>query len=535
MRLRRLAATALTGVILATAGCGDLVEHAPPGYFSAYITEPEHTLIPGDTTENQGNRILRALFTPLVQFNDETAEVEYTGGAESITSSDNINWTVKLKPGWTFHNGEAVTASSYVDAWDYTALSTNGQGSSSFFANIDGFEDLQGDKNNPPRTTAMKGLRVVDDLTFTVRLNTPFAIYPLTLGYTAFMPLPKIFYRDPKAFGRKPIGNGPFKADGDWQRGVGFTLSRYDQYAGPQKAKAKGMQFRVYTEGLTAYTDMQAGALDIQLDLPEDAYENAKAEFGSAYLERPRPDITSLGFPLYDRRYADVRVRQAISMAIDREAITRVIFSGTRTPATSYGSAVVSGYRKGACGKWCELHADEANKLLDEAHFDRSQPIDLWFNSGVGHETWMQAIGNQLQSNLGVKYRLKSLPFSQILPLQDQKGMTGPFRSGWVMDYPSIYNFLESLYGTVALPPGGSNYVFHVNPAFDDLLREGNKAHTIEQATQNYQKAEDLLFKDFPAAPLFYEVNQAVHSKRVSNVKITIQDTIDWANVEVSG
>ncbi|AKC38483.1 peptide ABC transporter DppA [Mycolicibacterium phlei] len=537
MKFVRLATVlVITVAALMPAGCGDLATHAPAGYFSAFITEPRNPLVPGNTTENQGARILRSLFTALVEFNSDTAAVEYSGAAESITSTNNVNWTIKLKPSWTFHNGEPVTAQSYVDAWNYTALSTNAQGSSSFFANIDGFDDLQGDSqtNAPPRETKMRGLQFVDDLTFTVRLSAPFAIFPMTLGYNAFLPLPKVFYQDPQKFGVHPIGNGPFKADTDWVRGVGFTLSRYDQYPGPKKAKGKGIEFRVYTELRTAYTDMQAGSLDIQLDLPEDAFENAKAEFGDAYLERQRSDITSLGFPLYDQRYADPRVRKAISMAIDREVISSVIFSGTQTPASSYGSPAIFDFRKGACGKLCELHVEEANKLLDEAGFDRSQPVDLWFNSGAGHEGWVQAIGHQLQSNLGLSYRLKTLPFSQILPLQDQKGMTGPFRDGWVMDYPSIYNFLDSLYGTVALPPRGSNHTFYSNPEFDKLLRQGNSAPTIEEANRGYQKAEDLLFKDFPAAPLFYGVNQAVHSNRVSNVKIGINDCIEWADVQVA-
>lgn len=537
MRLRRSAVTALVGLLAmlggGTTACGDLVTPAPPGYFSAYITEPERPLIPANTTENQGGRILHALFTTLVEYSDDTADLEYTGVAEAITSNDKVNWTIKLKPGWTFHNGEPITASSYVDAWNYAAASVHAFGAASFFANIAGYEDLQGDRAQPAKATKMWGLRVVDDRTFTVHLNTPFAIYPLTLGYSAFLPLPKAFYHDPVAYGRRPIGNGPFKADGDWVRGVGFSLSRYDDYAGPHKAKAKGMQFRVYTETLTAYTDMQAGALDIQQDLPEEAFENARAEFGDAYLERPRPDITSLGFPLYDKRFADPRVRKAISMAIDREAIAKVIFSGTRQPASSYASPALNGFREGACGELCELHVDKANELLDEAGFDRGRPVDLWFNSGASNDTWVQAIGNQLQKNLHVQYRMRSLPFSQYLPLQDQKGMTGPFRSSWIMDYPSIYNFLDSLYGTAALPPRGSNYVFYSNSDFDKLLAAGNKEPTIERATEKYQEAEDLLFRDLPAAPLFYGLDQAVHSKRVRNVKINVTGCIEWSDVEV--
>ena len=113
------------------------------------------------------------------------------------------------------------------------------------------------------------------------------------------------------SFGRKPIGNGPFQADTEWVPGRGITLSRYDNYAGQDKAKSRGVILRVYTELSTAYTDVLAGNLDILKNLPPDAYASAKDIFGDRYLEHPSPDITSLGFPLYDPRYADVRgIRQ---------------------------------------------------------------------------------------------------------------------------------------------------------------------------------------------------------------------------------
>lgn len=505
------------------------------GIYSIYIAEPENPLVPGNTTESEGSQVLEALFTPLVTFNDDDNSVEYNGVAESVESEDNTTWTITLKDGWTFHDGTPVTAESYTKAWSYNALSTNAFGASYFFDNVVGYDDLQGTDGAEPAATELSGLEVVDETTFTVELDEPFAIFPLTLGYLAFDPLPEAFYADPDAFGARPIGNGPFMATEDFVPGQGFTVSKYEDYAGDNAAQSEGVQFKVYTEVSTGYNDVQAGGLDVMLDLPEDAWATARDTFGENYAERARPDITSLGFPTYDPRFQDPNVRKAFSMAIDRQAIATAIFTDTRTPAGSFASPVVDGYREDACGASCELDADEANRLLDEAGFDRSQPVELWFNAGAGHDSWMTAVGNQIRENLGVDYALRGdLQFAQYLPLQDAQGMTGPFRSGWIMDYPSIYNFLSPTYSSSALPPAGSNVTFYSNPEFDAALAEGNNAEDVDAATEDYQRAEDILIEDMPAAPLFYGLNQAVWSDNVSDVKIDNRGNIVLEDVVVN-
>jgi ABC-type oligopeptide transport system substrate-binding subunit len=289
----------------------------------------------------------------------------------------------------------------------------------------------------------------------------------------------------------------------------------------------------VYTEQNTAYTDLQGGSVDVMDTLPPDAIVSAEQEFGDRFIETPQGDITSLGFPTYDQRFADPNVRKAFSMAIDRQAISDAIFSGTRTPATSYISPVVPGHRDDACDV-CVLDVEEANRLLDEAGFDRSTPVDLWFNAGAGHEEWMQAVGNQIRENLGIEYQLRGdLQQSEFLPLKDAQGMTGPFRDAWIMDYPVAENFLGPLYSSAALPPAGSNYTFYSNPEFDRLLTEANGADTEEAAVQGYQAAEDVLLADLPSAPLFYRLNQGAHSENVDNVIIDAFGRIDAAAVEV--
>ncbi|MGY2003611.1 peptide ABC transporter substrate-binding protein [Blastococcus sp. SYSU DS1024] len=510
------------------------------GSYSIYVGEPENALIPGNTTESEGHQIISGLWTGLVEYAAD-GEVEYTGVAESIESEDNTTWTVELKEGWTFHDGTPVTAQSFVDAWNYTAYSPNAQGASYFFSNILGYDDLQaptddeGNVTGDPAAQEMSGLEVIDENTFEVTLATPFAQFPVTVGYNAFWPLPEAFFEDPEGFGRQPIGNGAFEATEEFVPGQGFTVTRYEDYAGEDAPVAEQVEFRVYADLNTGYNDLQAGNLDVLPDLPPDAIASAEDVLGDRFLEAPSSGFTYLGYPTYDERFSDPQVRQALSMAVDRQAISDAIFAGSREPADAYVAPVVDGYREGVC-EYCELDVEQANQLLDEAGFDRSQPIELWFNAGAGHDAWVQAVGNQLRENVGVDYVLRGeLDFAEYLPLLDEQGVTGPFRLGWSMDYPSPQNYLEPLYSTAALPPAGSNATFYSNPEFDALIQQGNSAESNEEAIEYYNQAEDILLQDMPIIPMFFDVEQAAHSENVSDVVIDVFGDIDLKKVTPQG
>ena len=531
-----LVATAVAGAMLLSAcggggddgGSGGGSGGGGGGTFSAYIGEPENPLVPGNTTESEGSKVITALWTGLVTFSQE-GEVEYNGVAESIESEDNQNWTVTLKDGWTFHDGTPVDAQSFVDAWNYTANPQNAQDGASYLSRIEGYQALQ-----DGTATELSGLTVEDDTTFTVRLAAPFTLFPAVVGYQTFYPLPDVFFEDPAAFGTNPVGNGPFQADSEFVPGQGMTLTRFEDYAGDDVAQADGMEFIVYADQATAYTDAQDGNVDIVDVIPPDVIEEAESVFGDGFIRTEVSQITYLGFPTYDPRFADPRVRQAISMAIDREAIGTAIFSGTRTPADSFIAPVVEGYREGAC-EYCTLDVDQANELLDAAGFDRSQPVDLWFNAGAGHDAWMEAVGNQLRQNIGVDFQLRGdLDFAQYLPLGEEKGWTGPFRYGWSFDYPAAESYLTPLFATASQPPAGSNFSFYSNPEVEALIAEGDQAATEEEAIEAYQAAEDLIAEDMPMAPLFFTEIQTVHTENVDNVRIDLFQHPVWSEVTVN-
>jgi oligopeptide transport system substrate-binding protein len=523
---------------------GSSGEPVPGGEFSAEICEPR-ALTPGNGNDVCSAEVLAAVFSPLLDYDTRNGEAPILIGdeaprahAQSVSSDDQQTWTITLKEGWTFHDGTPVTAQSYVDAWNYAAYGPNAQNNASFFANIEGYASLQCGTNPegeadcqgfPPTSQQMSGLRAIDNRTIEVRLSAPFSQFPLTIGYTAFYPLPQAFFAAPDAFNEKPIGDGPFMIEGSWRHNQGIRVVRYPGYAG-KPAIAGAVNFQIYDDLETAFTDLRAGNLDIMDRTPRSQIPTAAQQLGDRFQRFPASAFTYLAFPLYDPRFANPDLRRAISMAIDREALTSTVRPDS-VPADSFVSPVVAGYREGACGQWCQFDPERARQLLARAGGWNGELV-LWFNSDGDHAVWMEGLANQLRQNLGIQnIRFETLLFAQLLNLERDKGITGPFRSGWVMDYPSPQNYLQPLFGT----GGSSNYTYYSKPAFDEALSQGNAAGTIADGLRFYQRAEDMLVQDLPGVPLFFDVWIASWSERIENVHVDPFERMNLADIVVIG
>lgn len=530
VRPARWGAATLAALLAATAcggsggkGKGDA---GPDASYSVALTEPDH-LTPGNTSSSYAIDVLNGVFDTLVVLDPKDGH-PVMQAAQSVTSTDQRTWTIKLRAGQTFQNGEKVTAQSFVDAWNAAAYGPNAWANNYYFTNVEGYADLNPeDGTSTPKTKTLSGLKVVDDLTFTVKLDAPFSPFPMTLAYMGFAPLPKAAFTDPKKFDVHPIGNGPFEMDGDWQHNQQISLKKYAGYKGPRPAAAGGVDFKIYANKDTAWTDFQAGQVDYVVNIPPAHIPQAKRLLGDRLVSTPSGTMDYLGFPTFDKRFADPRLRKAFSMAIDRKAIVDAVYNGAYQPMGSLLAPNVPGYRKDACGEACTYDPAKAKQLLARAG-GFNGPLELWFaNSDATYEQWMTAVANELKQNLGIQQiTFRKIPAADYSSTLSGKKESGPYRQNWVMDYPNAQDYLQPMWGD-------GNKMGWKSQKFLDLVRQGNEAADSASAIRFYQQAEDVALQEMPMVPLWNWTDYSAYSERLQNVKVDPYITLHLDQISV--
>ncbi|MFE9093876.1 ABC transporter substrate-binding protein [Streptomyces sp. NPDC007264] len=517
-------AAAAAAAALATAACGGGADAGSvPGVLSSSWGDPQNPLEPANTNEVQGGKVLDMVFRGLKRYNPRTGAAENML-AERIETSDSQTFAITVKDGWRFSNGEPVTAASFVDAWNYGAALRNNQKNAYFFGYIEGYDKVHPDTGTQTADT-LSGLRVTGPRTFTVKLGQRFSGFPDTLGYAAFAPLPRAFFDHHAAWLKRPVGNGPYLVR-SYTRGFLMSLRRWDGYPGEDKARNNGVDLKVYTDSNTAYTDLTAGNLDLVDDVPAAQLRNVKADLGDRYINTPAGIIQTLAFPFYDPRWnrpGTEKVRTGLSMAIDREEITRTIFHGTRTPATDWTSPVLGaqgGFKDGLCGDACRYDPGRARKLVRQGGGLPGGQVRITYNADTGsHREWVDALCNSINNALGDDRACVGNPIGTFADFRGRIGrhrMPGPFRAGWQMDYPLIQNFLQPLYYTGA----SSNDGTWSDQDFDRLVDQANAQTDQAASVRLFQRAEEVLRDHMAAIPLWYQNGSAGYSARLSHVAL---------------
>ncbi|WP_083511192.1 peptide ABC transporter substrate-binding protein [Microbacterium sp. XT11] len=501
-------------------GAGEGGKTDPDAIITTNGSEPENPLIPTNTNEVGGGKILDEIFAGLIYYDADGKPVNDM--AEKITTEDPQHLTVELKEGQKFTNGEEVTADNFIKAWNEGAKASNKHLSSYFFEDIEGFswdEDSE-----------LTGLQQVDDYTFTIALNKPASDFALRLGYSAFYPLPDVAFEDMAAFGENPIGNGPYKLDGDgaWQHDVKIDLVRNDDYQGGRKAANGGLTINFYATQEAAYADLQSNKVDVIDAIPAISLPTFQDDLGDRAVNQPSAVFQSFTIGQFLPHFSGeegILRRQAISMSIDRDQITEKIFSGTRTPAKDFTSPVIAGWSDSVPGnEVLEYNPEKAKELWAEA--DKISPWDgefqIAYNSDGGHQEWVDAVTNQIKNTLGIEASGAPYPtFAVIREQVNNRTIKTAARSGWQADYPGLYNFLGPLYATNA----GSNDGDYSNPKFDELLAAGISNPDADAQIEDFTKAQEILFNDLPAIPLWYSNVTGGYSENVDNV------TFGWNSV----
>lgn len=517
-----LAATTLAFGLVSCSDSGDGASGGEGGgnYVLANGTEPQNPLIPANTNEVGGGRLVDLLYSGLVYY-DAEGKI-HNEVAESIELEGDKTWRVTLEDGWTFADGTPVTSSSFVDAWNHAVK--NSQLSAYFFEPILGYEE---------GAESMEGLQVVDDKTFTIELNQPEADFPQRLGYSAFYPLPPEALEDEAAFGENPNGNGPYTL-AEWNHNQDATLVPNEEYDGERTPQNEGVKFIFYANFDAAYNDLLAGNLDVLDEIPDTSFATFEEELGDRAVNQPSALNQTFTIPERLEHWSGEEGklrREAISHAINREEITETIFQGTRTPASDFTSPVLPGYNGDVPG----------NEVLD---YDPEKAKDLWaqadeispftgeftlsYNSDGGHQAWVDAVTNSIRNTLGIE--ALGNPYPDFKSLRDDvtgRTIEGAFRTGWQADYPSLGNFLGPLYGTGA----GSNDGDYSNPEFDAKITEAAGAESPEAAAPIYNEAQEILFRDLPVIPLWYQNTVGGSADTVDNVVFSWKDVPVYYNI----
>lgn len=484
-------------------------------YVLARGVEPQNPLVPGNTNENGGGRIVDNIYSGLVYYDGEGKA--HNELAESIELEGDKTYRVTLKDAkWS--DGSPVTAEDFVKAWNYTV--ENALLGSYFFEPILGYEEGKPE---------MEGLKVVDDKTFTIELNQPEADFASRLGYSAYFPMHPSAYDDIDAYGESPISNGPYKL-AEWNHNQDALIVPNEEYQGEREAQNDGVNFVFYAQQDAAYADLLAGNLDVLDEIPDSAFATFEDELGDRAVNQPSAVFQSFTIPERLEHFSGEEGklrRAALSRAIDRQQITDTIFQGTRTPATDFTSPVIPGHSDSLEGaEVLQYDPEEAKRLWAEA--DAISPFtgefSISYNADGGHQAWADAVANSIRNTLGIEAVGNAYPdFKSLRDDVTNRTINGAFRTGWQADYPSLGNFLGPLYGTGA----GSNDGDYSNAKFDQLLKDAANSGDIESATPIYNQAQEILLTDLPAIPLWYSNVTGGSSENVDNV------TFSWKSQPV--
>jgi oligopeptide transport system substrate-binding protein len=498
-------------------GGGDA--QAQGGTLTAQLTEPSALAPAQDCYESECSSVLNLINDPLVSVDLDSGELVYDGLLESVETQDNRVFTVNIKPNRTFHNGEPVNADAFIRAWNYSADPKNEMDTTGFLSKIEGYGKGQ----------ELSGLRKVDDMTFEVTLAEPFQLFPTTMSYSnAFAPIAQECFDNLKKCNESPIGTGAYQMNGVWQHSQAINVSRWNGYQGEQTANPDNINFQMTTDLVSAWRAFQGGQIDIT-ELDPTIYQEAKASEGDRVMLSETGNWSYLGYPTETAPYDDPQMRQALSMAFDRQLIIDQVLNGIYAPAEGIVPPAIPGSQENAC-EYCQYDPERAKQLFQQAGGQPGMTVNLWFNAGSGHDPWVEAIGNQLKQNLGVEFQLQAREWAQYLEVLDAGDFTGPFRLGWLPDYPAAENYLRPIVAT----GGDSNYTGYSSNEVDNLIAQGDQAETTEEAQQFYQQAENAALQDMPLMPLWVSQAPTVYADNLENVSYNLMDEVPLNEVVVN-
>lgn len=467
------------------------------------------------------NRIDGDIFEGLVT--EDPKDNPIPGQAASWTiSPDQKVYTFKLRDGIKWSDGQPVTAQDFVFAFQRLMDPKTAAQYAYLQYTIHNAEKIN---KGEIKDLTQLGVKAIDDKTLEITLEnpTPYFLNAL-MHYTAY-PLPKHVV-DAKGDAwvkvENIVTNGPYKPV-EWVPGSHVSNVKNDQYYDAKDVKIDKVNFYTLEDQSAALKRYRAGEFDILTSFPADQYEWIQKNLpGQAHV------VPFLGTYYYVMNatkppFNDKRVRQALSMAVNREVIGPKILGTGELPMYSWVPPGTANYGTPAYVSWKDepykQKVEEAKKLLKDAGYGPDHPLkaQLRYNTNDNHKRIAVAIA-AMWKPLGVDIELYNTE-TKVHYDEMQRGEVQIGRAGWLADYNDPINFLNLLSTGVEM-----NYGRWSNKDYDALIKQGNEEIDLTKRAEIYKKAEQLALDDSAAIPIYYYVSQNIVAPKVEGFVDNIQD-----------
>ena len=525
---RRTAMRLALGTAVALSLAAPLAAQTAPSEGSVYVrgnTADPETLDQHKTSTTYEANVLRDLYEGLVIY-DAAAQV-VPGVAESWeVSDDGLTYTFTLREDAKWSNGDAITAEDFVYSLQRIMTPETGAKYANILYPIAGAEAVNKGEAEPDTM----GVTAIDERTLEIKLENPTPFFLELLTHQTGLPVHRPSVEEHGADFVRPenmVTNGAYTLQ-EFTPNQQIVVVKNPEFHAADSVMIDEVRFIPTEDRSAALRRFQAGELLSNNDVPQEQIEFMETELGPEQF-RVSPYLGTYYYSIKADKepFSDPKVRQALSMAIDREFLADEI-APAFLPAYSFVPAGIANYGDGADapkfafdGESMLDREDEAKRLLEEAGFGPDNPleVEISYNTSENHKNIATAIAD-MWAPLGVEVTLSNQDTATHYAGLRDGADYDVARAGWIGDYNDPENFL-SLYKSDNL---GFNYSRYNNPEYDALLDEAAATTDLDARADILKRAERMLMDDVGVIPIFYYTGQNLVSPKLKGWVDNIQN-----------
>ncbi len=487
-------------------------------------TGDPHNLDSTQADDSQSVHVIDQLFSGLVTLNEELDVIpEIARSWEMLESGRSYIFHLRDDAAWS--DGAPVTADDFVYAWRRVLYPAARSHVASLLYDLQGARAFHLGEISDPHTL---GVRALDPVTLLVELERPTGHFAQLLGNSAAYPLPRHVVEKYGPAWTEPehlVTNGPFRLTG-WRRGQEMTMARNPAYRGLAGGNVQAVTLAISSESAAILERYEADELDVMYLwhlLPLDR-DRARQRHAGEYVFGPGMDISYIVFNLCQPPFHDRRVRQALTLALDRETLAGIVLGGYASPAL--GGFIPPGMPGHSPDIGLPYDPERARRLLAEAGYPGGR--------GFSAVEWLckshnQALADYLQTqwreNLGLEFKAEVFEWAKLLDHLDSHNLPFMYQMGWAPDYHDPDNFLRVSLSRFLSSWGNQNYLGLIEQA----------GQTLDQAERLslYQQADRLLVTEAVILPLAYKRHHLLVKPWVTRFPISALKIWYWKDVVI--